>query len=165
MFNFDVYLNYSYELSSIHYFLKVDSNAVKFGRHSLEINLVYSGLVIFTGQLTLQRALDNILHSANSQSNSLKELSHSYESSESSENTLASSVLDNESVASGSDSKLSSLFNSTDDQYICKICMDERVNVVFIPCGHIATCLDCAKPLRKCPMCRAIVRGKISTEV
>nr|XP_022291915.1 baculoviral IAP repeat-containing protein 3-like [Crassostrea virginica]XP_022291916.1 baculoviral IAP repeat-containing protein 3-like [Crassostrea virginica] len=133
-----------------------------------EENLISSAIARASannGQLTLQRALDNILHSANSQSNSLKELSHSYESSESSENTLASSVLDNESVASGSDSKLSSLFNSTDDQYLCKICMDERVNVVFIPCGHIATCLDCAKPLQKCPMCRAIVRGKISTEV
>jgi hypothetical protein len=41
----------------------------------------------------------------------------------------------------------------------CSICLDKGKNVIFDPCGHVATCWDCAQPLRACPMCQtAIVR-------
>ena len=36
----------------------------------------------------------------------------------------------------------------------CVICLDENREMVFIPCGHICSCLKCAKKLKDCPMCR-----------
>ncbi|XP_074652047.1 E3 ubiquitin-protein ligase XIAP-like [Tubulanus polymorphus] len=41
-----------------------------------------------------------------------------------------------------------------DDSLLCKICMSERADVVFIPCGHLMSCQVCAKTLKNCPMCR-----------
>jgi hypothetical protein len=43
----------------------------------------------------------------------------------------------------------------------CKICMDEEVNIVFLPCGHLACCNSCAPALRNCPICRALIRGTV----
>merc|ERR1712129_673255 len=47
----------------------------------------------------------------------------------------------------------------------CKICMDAIVNTVFVPCGHMAACADCAKALKTaqgrrppCPICRKKVK-------
>lgn len=47
------------------------------------------------------------------------------------------------------------------DMTICKVCMVEKVNIVFLPCGHIVTCAECAPAMRKCPMCRKMVMGTI----
>lgn len=42
---------------------------------------------------------------------------------------------------------------------LCVVCLDAQKMVFFIPCGHAATCLACAKRLRhrdmgSCPLCR-----------
>lgn len=47
------------------------------------------------------------------------------------------------------------------DLKLCKICLDEIKNTVFIPCGHIATCLSCGKSLKKCPFCRDSISNLI----
>jgi len=44
-------------------------------------------------------------------------------------------------------------------QVTCKICMDEKISVVFLPCGHIVACTGCAPALKKCPLCRAEILG------
>jgi hypothetical protein len=31
---------------------------------------------------------------------------------------------------------------------LCKICLDAQQNCVFLDCGHMATCMDCAKTVR-----------------
>uniref|UniRef100_UPI00358F3FDC baculoviral IAP repeat-containing protein 7-B-like isoform X2 n=1 Tax=Myxine glutinosa TaxID=7769 RepID=UPI00358F3FDC len=51
------------------------------------------------------------------------------------------------------------------DERMCKVCMDKEVSVVFIPCGHLVVCFDCASSpsLRKCPICRSVVRGTLRT--
>ncbi|XP_065831604.1 E3 ubiquitin-protein ligase rififylin-like [Oscarella lobularis] len=46
---------------------------------------------------------------------------------------------------------------SASDDVICKICMDAVINCVLLECGHMATCVDCAKQLAECPICRANV--------
>ncbi|KAG8192761.1 hypothetical protein JTE90_009781 [Oedothorax gibbosus] len=43
---------------------------------------------------------------------------------------------------------------------LCKVCLDEQFNVLFEPCGHVATCMDCAKCLQKCPICRCFITKK-----
>ena len=42
---------------------------------------------------------------------------------------------------------------------LCKVCKDSPLKVVFLPCGHLATCESCAGQLATCCICRAqIVR-------
>nr|XP_023654568.1 baculoviral IAP repeat-containing protein 7-like isoform X1 [Paramormyrops kingsleyae] len=47
------------------------------------------------------------------------------------------------------------------EERTCKVCMDKLVSMVFIPCGHLVVCTDCAASLRNCPICRAIIRGSV----
>lgn len=49
------------------------------------------------------------------------------------------------------------------DLYTCKICLDERVGITFVPCGHLVTCKDCSPKIRRCPLCRTFIRGTIKT--
>lgn len=46
---------------------------------------------------------------------------------------------------------------------LCKVCLDKDVNTVFLPCGHLVTCQDCAPRLRDCPVCRTYIRGTVKT--
>ncbi|KAK8544253.1 hypothetical protein V6N13_034615 [Hibiscus sabdariffa] len=51
------------------------------------------------------------------------------------------------------------------DARICIICYDEQRNCFFVPCGHCATCYDCAQRVygeenKVCPVCRRII-GKV----
>ncbi|KPP70978.1 E3 ubiquitin-protein ligase XIAP-like [Scleropages formosus] len=47
----------------------------------------------------------------------------------------------------------------------CKICMDRDIAIVFIPCGHLATCNDCSQSLTKCPICCAVITQKIKAYI
>uniref|UniRef100_T1IM88 RING-type domain-containing protein n=1 Tax=Strigamia maritima TaxID=126957 RepID=T1IM88_STRMM len=42
---------------------------------------------------------------------------------------------------------------------LCKICMDNDIGVVFLPCGHLICCPKCAPSLKDCPLCRKEIRG------
>ncbi len=46
---------------------------------------------------------------------------------------------------------------------ICKICMSNRVNVAFVPCGHTMACSECSTNLKgkPCPMCREPIRKQL----
>ncbi|KAK2660188.1 hypothetical protein Ddye_006721 [Dipteronia dyeriana] len=54
---------------------------------------------------------------------------------------------------------------SSEDLYdakLCVICYDDQRNCFFVPCGHCATCYDCAKRImdgesKMCPICRRLV--------
>uniref|UniRef100_A0A182IX56 RING-type domain-containing protein n=1 Tax=Anopheles atroparvus TaxID=41427 RepID=A0A182IX56_ANOAO len=45
----------------------------------------------------------------------------------------------------------------------CKICMSDEVGVVFCPCGHLVSCVQCAPAVIKCPVCRALIKGRVRT--
>ncbi|CAC5373532.1 unnamed protein product [Mytilus coruscus] len=47
------------------------------------------------------------------------------------------------------------------DQQTCKICLDEPIAIVFLPCGHMAFCMNCAPALRRCPICRVFIKGTV----
>jgi len=49
------------------------------------------------------------------------------------------------------------------DAKTCKVCMDKEVNTVFLPCGHLVSCDQCAPKLRNCPVCRTYIRGTVRT--
>lgn len=44
----------------------------------------------------------------------------------------------------------------------CKICMQEEVGVVFLPCGHLLSCVICAPALSNCPLCRQTITSELS---
>ncbi|XP_039286981.1 E3 ubiquitin-protein ligase LRSAM1 isoform X2 [Nilaparvata lugens] len=43
----------------------------------------------------------------------------------------------------------------------CIVCMEGAYEVVFIPCGHLCVCVNCASYLKDCPLCRATIAQKI----
>ncbi|XP_014776964.1 baculoviral IAP repeat-containing protein 7 [Octopus bimaculoides] len=47
------------------------------------------------------------------------------------------------------------------EQKLCKICLDEELSVVFLPCGHLVSCASCAPALTNCPLCRKKVHGMV----
>ncbi|XP_055329695.1 uncharacterized protein LOC129582247 isoform X2 [Paramacrobiotus metropolitanus] len=49
------------------------------------------------------------------------------------------------------------------DVNCCRICEDLPKNVTFVPCGHMVVCMDCAKELSICPICRKPIDLKVKT--
>uniref|UniRef100_H0XKP5 RING-type E3 ubiquitin transferase n=1 Tax=Otolemur garnettii TaxID=30611 RepID=H0XKP5_OTOGA len=52
---------------------------------------------------------------------------------------------------------------SLQEERTCKVCMDKEVSIVFILCGHLVVCQECAPSLRKCPICRSIIKCTVHT--
>ncbi|XP_049810845.1 death-associated inhibitor of apoptosis 1-like [Schistocerca nitens] len=48
-----------------------------------------------------------------------------------------------------------------DDPRICKICFQEEMGVLFLPCGHIVACVKCAPSLSSCAVCRKPVSATV----
>ncbi len=44
---------------------------------------------------------------------------------------------------------------------VCKVCLDEAANIVFLPCGHLVVCVTCSPALERCPVCRKHIRGTV----
>lgn len=40
------------------------------------------------------------------------------------------------------------------DSELCNICIANSIDCLILECGHMATCLACAKSLSNCPICR-----------
>ena len=47
------------------------------------------------------------------------------------------------------------------DERTCKICLEKEASVVFLPCGHLATCTSCASALATCAVCRTPIQGLV----
>ncbi len=46
------------------------------------------------------------------------------------------------------------LQSALDDDSLCKICFENPMDSVLIPCGHIISCVSCASALKECAVCR-----------
>uniref|UniRef100_A0A182Y6Z6 RING-type domain-containing protein n=1 Tax=Anopheles stephensi TaxID=30069 RepID=A0A182Y6Z6_ANOST len=53
--------------------------------------------------------------------------------------------------------------NRLKEERECKICLTREVGVVFCPCGHLVSCMQCAPAIYNCPVCRALITGRIRT--
>ena len=60
-------------------------------------------------------------------------------------------------------SNLTNSQKKDDDDKLCKICVDNKLGVVFLPCGHFVTCTSCAASLQKCPVCRSTISNLVKT--
>ncbi len=46
------------------------------------------------------------------------------------------------------------LQRSKEEDSLCCLCLDQLHNTVFLNCGHICCCSECAPSLTNCPICR-----------
>ncbi|XP_017780178.1 PREDICTED: E3 ubiquitin-protein ligase LRSAM1-like isoform X1 [Nicrophorus vespilloides] len=46
----------------------------------------------------------------------------------------------------------------------CVVCLDNKCEIIYVPCGHFCCCTDCSLPLNECPMCRAAIEKKIRVD-
>ncbi|KAK3866346.1 hypothetical protein Pcinc_028114 [Petrolisthes cinctipes] len=47
------------------------------------------------------------------------------------------------------------------DLWMCKVCMDAEMEVVFLPCSHMVACSSCALALAQCPICRKDIKYSV----
>uniref|UniRef100_A0A672TDJ5 Ring finger protein 34a n=1 Tax=Sinocyclocheilus grahami TaxID=75366 RepID=A0A672TDJ5_SINGR len=45
----------------------------------------------------------------------------------------------------------------SNDDSLCRICMDAIIDCVLLECGHMVTCTKCGKRMSECPICRQYV--------
>ena len=50
---------------------------------------------------------------------------------------------------------------SVDDARVCKICYNNELGVVFLPCGHMVACVKCAPGMTSCAVCRKAVTATV----
>nr|KAF6309064.1 hypothetical protein mPipKuh1_009174 [Pipistrellus kuhlii] len=43
------------------------------------------------------------------------------------------------------------------EENLCRICMDSPIDCVLLECGHMVTCTKCGKRMNECPICRQYV--------
>lgn len=49
------------------------------------------------------------------------------------------------------------------NERLCVVCLTKDKNILYLPCAHLATCLDCSYSLQTCPMCRSAVQATVRT--
>ena len=47
------------------------------------------------------------------------------------------------------------------ENLLCKICLDQKADILFLPCGHLTSCPQCSMSLLSCPLCRKKINGKL----
>ncbi|WAR08057.1 BIR7B-like protein [Mya arenaria] len=50
------------------------------------------------------------------------------------------------------------------DLLFCKICLDRRADIVYLPCGHIFSCPQCTHALDHCPICRSAINDHVKAK-
>ncbi|XP_078322302.1 baculoviral IAP repeat-containing protein 8-like [Crassostrea virginica] len=45
----------------------------------------------------------------------------------------------------------------------CRKCSTKVVSMVFLPCGHLCTCTDCAPSVKYCLLCEKFIKGTVRT--
>ncbi|XP_050518250.1 baculoviral IAP repeat-containing protein 3-like [Diabrotica virgifera virgifera] len=48
-----------------------------------------------------------------------------------------------------------------DGRIVCKVCLDDEMNVLFLPCRHLAVCISCSNELEECCICRSEIFQRI----
>ena len=48
---------------------------------------------------------------------------------------------------------------------VCKVCKERRREVLFVPCGHVTSCVQCSADVQACQICskEVAVRKKVHT--
>ena len=49
--------------------------------------------------------------------------------------------------------------NQMKNAKLCKICLDNPIDTIFLPCSHLVTCTKCQMCINECPICRAKIKA------
>lgn len=71
---------------------------------------------------------------------------------------MARTLAEKLQVFSGKIAEMQRQVNQRNEILLCKVCLERNVEIVFLPCGHLASCAICAHELEICPICRVDVR-------
>lgn len=58
---------------------------------------------------------------------------------------------------------LTDIVQQQSNDLFCRRCSFNPVSVVFLPCGHLCTCTDCAPSIKHCMLCKQLVKGTVRT--
>ncbi|GKV43906.1 hypothetical protein SLEP1_g51145 [Rubroshorea leprosula] len=47
------------------------------------------------------------------------------------------------------------------EKILCRICFEEQINVVLLPCRHHALCSTCCEKCKRCPICRVAIEERL----
>ena len=68
--------------------------------------------------------------------------------------TVASSVPIASTAATSATASTVPVAARSEEDDSCRVCMSGAVDCALVPCGHLATCGNCADKLQQCPFCR-----------
>ncbi|XP_062159206.1 uncharacterized protein LOC133866634 [Alnus glutinosa] len=47
------------------------------------------------------------------------------------------------------------------EKILCRVCFEEQINVVLLPCRHHILCSTCCEKCKKCPICRVSIEERL----
>ncbi|GLT75780.1 hypothetical protein SLA2020_474780 [Shorea laevis] len=47
------------------------------------------------------------------------------------------------------------------ERILCRVCFEEQINVVLLPCRHHILCSTCCEKCKKCPICRVSIEERL----
>ncbi|XP_064465816.1 baculoviral IAP repeat-containing protein 7-B-like [Ornithodoros turicata] len=50
---------------------------------------------------------------------------------------------------------------ASEEVSVCAVCRQEERGIIFFPCGHVATCVNCAAATTTCPICRGLIAASM----
>ena len=60
---------------------------------------------------------------------------------------------------------LRDLIQSFNSKMACKICWRKKSYMVYLPCGHFTTCIECDLMFYSCPVCRQEIQGLVKCQI
>lgn len=88
-----------------------------------------------------------------------------------SNNQLSNTSLKSTTSLSGtSENLITALTTSTKNalawsRLTCKVCLQEELSVLFLPCRHLVSCTSCAAKVTTCPTCRREIKATIEAYI
>ncbi|EPS59560.1 hypothetical protein M569_15246, partial [Genlisea aurea] len=50
------------------------------------------------------------------------------------------------------------------EKILCRVCFDEQINVVLLPCRHYVLCSNCCGKCKRCPICRITIEDRLQVD-
>ncbi|KAJ0038067.1 hypothetical protein Pint_23334 [Pistacia integerrima] len=48
------------------------------------------------------------------------------------------------------------------EKILCRVCFEEQISIVLLPCRHHILCSTCSEKCKKCPICRVFIEERLS---
>jgi exonuclease VII small subunit len=143
------------------------------GSFSFEINSsrTCTSTAAAFGVLGWSKAEANLTDTFNSTTGTLKNASNTLKNASNTLNNAikmfknATEIYENPATLKKESNKLCKSLQQDNDRHKnerkCAMCLNKDKKVIFMPCAHLVSCLECSMPLDVCPVCLVQVQSKI----